>query len=151
MQTQDISAVQALYKEIIAAWNAHDAARFAACFTERGVTIGFDGSLLAGADEIRAQLAGIFRDHQTAPYIYIIREVLAVGAEAALLRADAGMPMPGTRELNPAVNAVQSLVAGRTPGGWRAVLLQNTPAQFHGRPEMADALTRELSAVLQKS
>jgi hypothetical protein len=27
------------------------------------------------------------------------------------------------------------------------VLFQNTPAQFHGRPELVDAMTRELQAV----
>jgi hypothetical protein len=28
-------------------------------------------------------------------------------------------------------------------------LLQSTPAAFHGRPELAEQLTRELTAVLQ--
>jgi hypothetical protein len=53
-----------------------------------------------------------------------------------------------TRTLNPAVNAIQSLVARAASDGWRIVLLQNTPAQYHGRPEAVDALTAELSEQL---
>jgi hypothetical protein len=29
----------------------------------------------------------------------------------------------------------------------RIVLFQNTPAQFHGRPELVEEMTRELQAV----
>ena len=40
---------------------------------------------------------------------------------------------------------------GITPSGrptWRVVLLQTTPAAFHGRPDLAEALTRELRQLL---
>ena len=32
--------------------------------------------------------------------------------------------------------------------GWRIALYQNTPAQFHGRPELSRALTEELRQLL---
>jgi hypothetical protein len=51
--------------------------------------------------------------------------------------------------LNPAANAVQTMVAERDGGGWRIVLFQNTPAQFHGRPELAERLTAELQRVVE--
>ncbi len=44
------------------------------------------------------------RDHQTAAYVSIIREVRFLSPEVALLRAVAGMTSPGKREINPAVN-----------------------------------------------
>jgi hypothetical protein len=42
------------------------------------------------------------------------------------------------------------MVAVRTADGWRITLLQNTPAQFHGRPEAVEALTTELRAELNR-
>jgi uncharacterized protein (TIGR02246 family) len=68
--------------------------------------------------------------------------------EVAILRAVAGMVPPGQSDLNPAVNAVQTLVAAKHDGRWRIALFQNTPAQFHGRPELAQQLTEELRQLL---
>ena len=39
--------------------------------------------------------------------------------DVAVLRAVAGMVPPGQSDLNPAVNAVQTLVAARQDGQWR--------------------------------
>jgi hypothetical protein len=61
-----------------------------------------------------------------------------------LLRATVGMVMPGQTELNPALNAIQSLVAARRDGHWRIELFQNTPAAFHGNPDAMKKLTDEL-------
>ncbi|MGH2514102.1 MAG: SgcJ/EcaC family oxidoreductase, partial [Ktedonobacterales bacterium] len=36
----------------------------------------------------------------------------------------------------------------RRGGGWYVALFQNTPAQFHGRPEVSAALTAELRQLL---
>ena len=77
-----------------------------------------------------------------------IREVRRIDSDAALLRAVVGMVPAGQTDLNPAVNAIQSLVAVRRGERWRIVLFQNTPAQFHGRPDLAEALTQELRALL---
>src|SRR6266480_4861248 len=51
---------------------------------------------------------------------------------------------PSSDVLKPDVNAVQTLLAERTAGGWRIVLLQNTPAQHHGRPDLVEQHTAEL-------
>jgi hypothetical protein len=64
-----------------------------------------------------------------------------------VLLAKAGMVPPGKTELNPAVNAIQTLVAERAARGWHVLLFQNTPAQFHGRPELVEAHTAELEEV----
>ena len=58
------------------------------------------------------------------------------------------MVPPGQQDLNPAVNAVQTLVAAKHEGKWRIELYQNTPAQFHGRPDLAQRLTDELRKLL---
>ena len=59
----------------------------------------------------------------------------------------AGMVPPGGDDLNPAVNTLQTLLAARSRDGWRIVLFQNTPAQFHGRPELTEQHLAELRQV----
>ena len=137
-----------LYRSPHERWNARDAAGFAALFAEDGHCIGFDGSEMHGRDEIASELGRIFADHETASYVGKVREARALGPDAALLRAVAGMVPAGHAHLNADVNAVQTVVATRTDGEWRVTLLQNTPAQFHGRPEAAEALTAELRELL---
>jgi uncharacterized protein (TIGR02246 family) len=143
-------AVHALYQRIIDAWNAHSADGFAACFVQDGHLVGFDGSMMDSADAIAGHLREVFGSHQTAAYIYKVREVRPLGAEAAMLRAVVGMVPPGGKDLNPDVNSVQTLMAQRDGQNWRAVMLQTTPAQFHGRPDLAEALTNELRALVPR-
>jgi hypothetical protein len=47
------------------------------------------------------------------------------------------------------VNAVQCVVAVLEAREPRIASLQNTPAAFHGRPQLAEQLTRELAEVLR--
>jgi uncharacterized protein (TIGR02246 family) len=144
----NLSAVEGLFRDLLAAWNAHDARAFAALFSANANVVGFDGSQMNGRAEIEAVLGQIFKDHVTATYVGKVRETRALGPGAALLRAVVGMVPAGQNDINPAVNAVQSLVAVQSAGGWRIALFQNTPAQFHGRPDLSDALTAELRALL---
>jgi len=58
------------------------------------------------------------------------------------------MAPPGPSDINPAVNAIQTFIATRRDGPWRIALLQNTPAQLHGRPELAEALGEALRGLL---
>ena len=145
------SEVLELYKELIESWNKRDAKGMANCFVVEGNVIGFDGSQMNGRKEIETTLSEIFAQHQTAPYVTKIREVRLLADTVALLRAAAGMVMPGESDINPEVNAIQTLVAVKADSGWRAALFQNTPAAFHGRPELAKSLTEELRAVLRST
>ncbi len=140
----------AVYRGILEAWNRRDADGFAALFTETGSVVGFDGSQMNGRREIAETLRAIFTDHQTARYVARIREVRALGGGAMLLRAVAGMIPPGKTEINPAVNAVQSLVVVPEAGSARIALLHNTPAALHGRPHLVEQLTAELTEVARQ-
>lgn len=137
-----------LYQQLLEAWNARDAAAFAGLFSDDGSVIGFDGSPMNGRAEIASALEGIFGGHQTASYVAKVREIRRLGADVLLLRSVVGMVPPGKAELNPAVNAIQSLVAVERGADMRIALLHNTPAAFHGRPELAEQLTRELTDAL---
>ncbi len=149
MSDDDSTAVRKLYDELLAAWNRQDAATFAAFFGNDGVSIGFDGSTAVGPDVLE-HLAGIFADHETATYVAKVREVRPLGPTAALLRSIVGMIPPGDDDLKPDVNALQTLVVVRQDDGWRIALLQNTPAQYHGHPELVEQHTDELRDRLRR-
>jgi uncharacterized protein (TIGR02246 family) len=140
--------VRALYQLLLDSWNRRSAADMAALFEQDGNLVGFDGSPINGRAEAESTMRRIFADHQTAAYVGKIRDVRFVTADVAILRAVAGMVPPGQSDLNPAVNAIQSLVTVRRGETWRIALFQNTPAQFHGRPELARQLTEELRELL---
>ena len=147
----DEQSVRDLYQRILEQWNKRSAHGFAGCFAEDANVIGFDGSQMKGRTEVETVLGQIFIDHVTAAYVGIVKEVRFVSEEVAILRAVVGMVPPGLTDINPAVNAIQTLVASNRRGEWKAALFQNTPAAFHGRPELGDRLSAELRQVLRSS
>lgn len=144
MGAEPESALSALYRRLLDGWNARDAGAFAECFAEDGAVIGFDGSEHRGRDIIGEQMRQIFADHATGAYVGKVRAVRRLGPSAAVLQAVAGVVPAGQSELNPSLHSVQSLLAERSDGEWLIVLYQNTPAAYHGRPELGRALTEEL-------
>src|SRR5690349_14643908 len=131
--------VSALYHALLDAWNRHDAVGYAAVFADDGYVVGFDGSEMKGRPAIEEGLGAIFADHETGRYVGKVRAERMIGGDVALLVAVAGLVPAGKSDLNPQLNAIQTLVARREDGGWRILQFQNTPAQFHGRPEDAEA------------
>ena len=113
-------------------------------FTEQGELIGFDGSQEIGRNTIFAHLEPIFAEHPTPPFISVVKDVHFPSAEVAMLRAIVGMIPPGKTELEPNLNAHQTLIAVKDNDGWQIKLFQNTPAQFHGRPDLVKRMTEEL-------
>jgi uncharacterized protein (TIGR02246 family) len=141
--------VEALYFSLLQRWNDQDAAGMAALFVADGHVVGFDGSELDGRQEIDAGMRDIFSHHRTPTYVGKIRSVRLIDS-VAVVRAVAGMVPPGQRDLNPALNAVQTLIASHNTGRWLVELFHNTPAAFHGRPEAGERLTAELREVLRR-
>jgi uncharacterized protein (TIGR02246 family) len=147
MRIMSENEVTALYEKLIAGWNAHDGEAMAAPFAADGVIIGFDGSMSTGKQTIGAEMASIFANHETGRYAVKVQSVRTLGPEAVILRAIAGLVPPGQGAINAEINSHQTVVAESQDGQWRIVLFQNTPAQFHGRPELVEDMTRELQAV----
>jgi uncharacterized protein (TIGR02246 family) len=143
--------IRALYKNLLESWNRRKATEMAALFAVDGSIVGFDGSQMNGQGEIAASLGQIFAEHMTAAYVGKVREVRLLSTEVALVRAVVGMVPPGQSDLNPAKNALQTLIAVKHTGQWRIALFQNTPAQFHGRPDLAGQMTDELRQLLPHS
>jgi uncharacterized protein (TIGR02246 family) len=142
--------VQRLYDTLIDAWNRRDAAAMAWTFAEDGSQVGFDGSQINGQKNIEAHLTPIFASHPTPAFVTVTREVRSLGNGTVILRADAGMIQQGKTEINPALNAVQSMVAVRRDGRWQVALFQNTPAAFHGRPQDVERFTADLRGAALK-
>jgi uncharacterized protein (TIGR02246 family) len=130
-------------------WNKRDAHGSAELFSPDANVIEFDGSQYNGRPEIESEISRLFKDHVTATYVAKVREVrfLARGG-VAILRAVAGMIPRGGSDINPAVNAIQTMIAVKSEPGWKIEIFQNTPAQFHGRPEAAAQFSEELRALL---
>ncbi|BFH13805.1 SgcJ/EcaC family oxidoreductase [Paenibacillus melissococcoides] len=143
MDAQATIEAENLYHQLIEAWNSRYAAGMAELFAADGKLIGFDGSLASGPEDILGHLQPIFEHHPTAPFTTKVKHIRLLDSNTALLRAIAGMVTPGQSGLNPDVNTHHTLVAVRAGGQWRIELFQNTPAQFHGRPELVRQMTDE--------
>ncbi len=144
IEERDERAIRALYGELLDAWNQCSPDRMAAVFAEDGDVVGFDGSLNSGRAGIASEMGRIFADHATGAYVGRVRDVRPLATGAAILRAVAGTVPAGRTELEPRLNVVQTLVAVRRDGRWCIERFQNTPAQFHGRPDLSESLTEEL-------
>jgi uncharacterized protein (TIGR02246 family) len=142
--------LELLYKELLVCWNNADAHAYASLFTENANVIGFDGSQMNGKAQIESALGEIFKDHKVASYISVVEEVRPVGNNAYLLRAVAGMVPPGDDEIKQERNAIQSLLAVKKHHTFLIELFHNTPAVFHGRPDLSEKLTMRLRAELKK-
>ncbi|HXL87053.1 MAG TPA: SgcJ/EcaC family oxidoreductase [Gemmatimonadaceae bacterium] len=139
-----------LYRQLLEAWDKRNARDFALLFAPDGNIVGFDGTQIFGQAQVGAHLTEILSHHQTARYVSIVREIRSLTDGVTILSAVAGMVPPDKDDIDPNVNAVQSVVAVRTSKGWKIALFQNTPAALHGRPDDAKKLTKELRAALRK-
>jgi uncharacterized protein (TIGR02246 family) len=149
MAASQRSQLISLYEALIRSWNNRDAKGMAALYAANGGQIGFDGSQINGPGDIEKHLAPIFRDHPTARFVFIIRDVKLLSETVGLVRAIAGMvPRAGT-EINSSLNAVQTMLARKQRSLWKVELFQNTPARLDGRPEEVTAMTRELQSVVK--
>ncbi len=141
---------RALYARLIEAWDKRNARDYALQFASDASLVGFDGSQVNGQLDIGAHVTEVFTHHQTPRYVSIVREVRLVSGDVALLRADTGLVPAGKDDIDPALNAVQSMVAVQKGAAWKIALFHNTPAAYHMRPELGKQLTEELRAKLKQ-
>jgi len=131
------TSIRELYHKLLDSWNRRSGNDFASFFLEDGEAVGFDGSSHLGRSQIESDLTRLLSQQIPAAYVGIVRAIRFLAPEVALLRAVAGMVPPGQQDIFPAVNAIQTLVVKRENEVWGIALFQNTPAAYHGRPELA--------------
>lgn len=136
--------VERLYHELIESWDKMKARDYANLFAEDATVIGFDGSTMNDRKEIFDHISAVFNNHKTGKYVTIIKHVRFLSPDIAVLQAITGLVPAGKDDLEPKTNAIQTMVAEKEEDEWHIALFQNTPAQFHGRPELAEDMTREL-------
>jgi uncharacterized protein (TIGR02246 family) len=142
--------IEKLHADLLTAWNKQDATKMASLFTDNGTSIGFDGSQYNSKNEIETEIGKIFSHHPTAEYVWKVKEVRFLHPKVAMLLAVVGMIPPGQKSINAETNAIQTITAIKQDDIWKIDLFQNTPAQFHGRPEMVEELTKELNQQITK-
>lgn len=151
MQQEITHEIIDLYQSWLTAWNNRSAEDMAALFAEEGNIIGFDGSQMHGRKDLKETLGLIFQHHATASYIAIIKEIRFFTENVAWLKADVGMVPANGTDINPALNAVQTMIAIKPGDEWQITIFQNTPAAFHAAPELAVKMTEELREVLSRN
>ncbi len=144
----ETTSIEKLHEGLLIHWNSQNAAGMTSLFTDDANVIGFDGSQMNGQLQIETELKQVFANHKTASYVWKVEEIRFLNSDTVLLRAIVGMFPPGKKEINSATNAIQSLIAVKQSDKWKISLFQNTPAQFHGRPELVEAMTKELNKLI---
>ncbi|MGH7650996.1 MAG: SgcJ/EcaC family oxidoreductase [Gemmatimonadaceae bacterium] len=145
----DDAGVRELYRRLLEAWDKRNARDFALLFAPDGNLVGFDGTRKFGQLEIGAHVSEIFTRHQTPKYIAIVREVRTIAPDVAILSAITGLVPPDKDDIDPDLNAVQTMVAVKKGDGWKIALFQNTPAALHERPDEAKKLSEDLRVALK--
>jgi uncharacterized protein (TIGR02246 family) len=138
-----------LYHEILKQWNQRNAAGMANLFEDDGDLIGFNGSRFYGKGEIEKHLSYIFANYPTPKYVGKMRSIRFLNPKVGVLIGVGGLVEPDRHDIRQELNAVQTLVALKQgKEGWKISFYQNTPAAYHGRPELGEQLTEELRQVL---
>src|SRR5437773_6844114 len=141
---------RAHYARLLETWDKRNARDYALQFASDANLVGFDGSQVNGQLEVGAHLTEVFTHHQTPRYVSIVREVRLLANGVTLLRANTGLIPAGKDDIDPALNAVQSMIAVQKGGTWKIALFHNTPAAFHQRPDLSKQLTEELRGKLRE-
>lgn len=139
----DENAIQNLQSKQAAAWNAHDAAAYAALFTPDGDVVNVLGWWWKDRDEIRSKLtdafAIVFRDSQLTITHVDVRKLSASIAVAHVRWTMKGALAPSGGAAPPQ-QGIQLQVLVRGKDGWRIASFQNTnsiPEQPFPRPRSA--------------
>ena len=149
-QSPEEQAVHALYREVLRSWNRRDARGFAALCTHAARVTVHDGVEMHGRGTIELELSRSFERQPTLACIGVVRAIQPLGEGVHRLSAIAGMYRPGSYRVDPAWNALHTMVSVREQGRLRVVSYQSTPAAFHEQPDLGQRLTADLERALRR-
>jgi uncharacterized protein (TIGR02246 family) len=145
----DETAIRALIEQMIDGWNKGSGNAFATPFDDDADFVGFDGTHLKGRQEIALFHQDPFDKYlKGSRLVWKLRSARLLTPDVAIINAISGTVMPGQKDLDTERNSVQTYVAVKRNGDWRLTAFQNSRAQFIGRPEQSEALTKELRQLL---
>ena len=122
----DEDAIRAIHQRMIDAWNAGDAAAFAAPFTDEADFVAFEGTHLKGRREITAFHQQIFdtvvkgtRLQGEVKFVYFLSAVVAV------MHSVVRVSLRGQTKASPSRDSMQLTVVTKRDGEWRSEGLMN--------------------------
>jgi len=125
----DEAAIQNLQSRQAAAWNAHDAAAYAALFTSDGDVVNVLGWWWKGRDQIQSKLtdafALVFRDSELTITHVDVRK-LSPGVAVAHVRWTMKAALAPAGGAAPPQQGIQLQLLVRSKDGWRIASFQNT-------------------------
>ncbi|MEQ8155759.1 MAG: SgcJ/EcaC family oxidoreductase [Clostridiaceae bacterium] len=143
-KSEDIKAIEKLYNGMINCWNNSNADKFAGHFSTEGTIIDFDGTAANGKVEIEEYLNGVLMKHEPLFHTTIIRSIRFITDDVCILETAVGTFFHDKEDIDPSLNIVQTVIVKKKNNSWLIEQLQNTPAVFHGHPELSAKLTEEI-------
>lgn len=116
-----------LFQRMRQAWTDGDAQAYGACFTADADYVSFDGTRAVGRAPMVEAHDRLFRGVLTgSSLVGQIESIRYLGADVALVHATGSVLVAWRSRLPKRRLSRQTLVATRTPDGWRFAALQNT-------------------------
>jgi uncharacterized protein (TIGR02246 family) len=119
--------IRALYNQMVAAYNRGDATGVAAVFVSEGAMISGDANRYITPPEIERFLSRLIaRLPKGTQFISTVTDVRFASPDIAVLTSEGGWLFPGESAVSDKNQGIQTLVALRQEGAWRAALFQRT-------------------------
>lgn len=127
MAVTDDEQIHQLYGRLMRAWTDGDARAYAECFTSDADYVAFDGTHFTGKTAIVDHLDELFRGVLAgSALIGDVESVRLIRPDVSIVHATGSVLMPWRKSLPRRRRSRQTLVAGRTPDGWRFEAFQNS-------------------------
>ncbi|GIF11890.1 SgcJ/EcaC family oxidoreductase [Actinoplanes teichomyceticus] len=122
----DDHAVRTLFERLMQAWTDNDAVAYADCFTEDSDYVSYDGTRAVGRGPMQEAHDRLFRGVLAgSALVGGIESIRHVSPDVAIIHGTASVLMPWRSTLPRRRLSRQTLVAVRTPNGWRFTALHN--------------------------
>jgi uncharacterized protein (TIGR02246 family) len=122
----DEDTIRAIHHRMIDAWNAGDAAAFAAPFTNEADFVAFEGTHLKGRREIRSFHQRIFDSVVKGTRLQgEVKFVRFLSATLAIMHSEVKVTLQGQTETSPSRDSMQLTAVAKRDGEWRGEGLMN--------------------------
>jgi uncharacterized protein (TIGR02246 family) len=131
----DDQQIRTLFDRLLRAWTDGDAHAYGDCFTPDADYVSFDGTRAAGRAPMVANHDRLFRGVLAgSALVGEVESIRHLRPDVAIVHANGSVLMPWRRSLPRRRFSRQTLVAVRTPDGWRFAALHNTRVRPQALP-----------------
>jgi uncharacterized protein (TIGR02246 family) len=127
MTATDDQQIQTLFDRLLQAWTDGDAHAYGDCFTPDADYVSYDGTRAVGRAPMVANHDRLFRGVLAgSALVGEVESIRYLRPDVAIVHANGSVLMPWRRKLPRRRFSRQTLVAVRTPEGWRFAALHNS-------------------------